>query len=127
MAQQALGRNNDQRLAVRPYHLPPQQVVHLHGCCRNANLHVVVGALLQKALDTRRRMFGAGAFVSVRQHQRQTAHAAPFDLARSDKLVDHDLGAVGKIAVLRLPYDEFLGSRSRIAVLEAHHGFFREH
>src|SRR6185369_2988685 len=106
--QQALRRKDDQRLAVRAHHLTAQQVIHLHRGSRHADLHVVVGAHLQKTLDAARRMLGARAFVAVRQHHREPAQAAPLDFARHDELVDDDLRAVDEIAVLRLPYHELI-------------------
>src|SRR5579862_3015103 len=50
VAQQALGREDDERLAVGADHLPAQQEEHLHRRGRDADLDVVVGAQLQEAL-----------------------------------------------------------------------------
>ena len=44
MAQQALRRHDDERLAQWAQHLPAQQVKHLRGRRRNAHLHVELGA-----------------------------------------------------------------------------------
>ncbi len=48
-------------------------------------------------------MLRAGAFIAVRQEQRETAEALPLRFARADELVDDDLGAVGEVAVLAFP------------------------
>src|SRR6516162_4726204 len=94
MAQQALRRHDDQRLAEGLMHLPAQHVEHLCGSRGHAYLHVVLRAQLQETLETRRGMLGARAFVTVRQQQRQAAEALPLSLARADELVDDDLAAV---------------------------------
>src|SRR5215831_9699868 len=119
--QQALRREDDERLAVRTDHLPAQQEEHLHRGRRDADLDVVVGAQLQIALDAPGGVLGALAFVAVRQHQHHAADAAPLDLARGDELVDHHLRAIGEIAELRLPDHQLVRLRGRVAVLEAEH------
>ena len=70
-AQQALRRHHDERLAHAPQHLEAQQVEHLRGRRRLADLDVVLGARLEIALEPRARVLGAVAFVSVREQQRQ--------------------------------------------------------
>src|SRR6266545_1065535 len=119
--QQAFRAHDDQRLAKVAHHLPAQQMEDLRRSGRHANLHVVLGAELQIALRPRRRMLGPLPFVAVRQEQRESADAAPFDFAGGDELVDDDLCAVGKIAELRLPDHQPVGLRRRVAVLESEH------
>jgi hypothetical protein len=80
-AQQALGREDDQRLAELPHHLPAQQVEDLARRGRLHDLHVVVGRQLHEALQARAAVLGALALVAVRQHQRQAVLAAPLHFA----------------------------------------------
>ena len=58
-------------------HLPAQHVEHLRRRRGHADLHVVLGAQLQEALEARRGMLGTLALVAVRQEQRQAATAGP--------------------------------------------------
>ena len=67
MAQQALGRHDDQRLAPRSQHLPPQEVEELGRRRRIDHLHIVFGAELQEALEAGARVLGPLPFVAVRQ------------------------------------------------------------
>ena len=69
---------------------------------------------------------GPGALVAVRQQQRQAAGLAPLRLAGDDEAVDDHLGGVGEVAELRLPEDERVRRRRRVAVLEAEAGDLRE-
>src|SRR5258708_25685334 len=103
MAQQALGRHDDERLAQRAQHLPAQHVEHLRRRRGNANLHVELGAELQKSLEARRGVFRTLAFVAMRQEQGDAGHAAPLGFPRADELVDDDLRTVAEIAELALP------------------------
>ena len=43
------------------------------------------------------------ALVAMRQQADETRHAEPLLFAARDELVEHDLGAVGEVAELRLP------------------------
>ena len=63
----------------------------------------------------------------MRQQQNQSAEASPFDFAGADELIDHNLGAVGKVTELGLPEHQRIGSGCRIAVFEPEHGVFRQH
>ena len=103
VAQQALGRHDDQRLAPLPQHLPAQQVEVLRRRRRLDDLDVVLGAQLQEALDARARMLRPLPFVAVRQQHTRPLRALPLVLAGGDELVDDDLRAVGEVAELRLP------------------------
>ncbi len=53
MPQHALGREHYQRLSPLPERLSPEQMKILSGVGRLANLEVVSGSQLQKALDAR--------------------------------------------------------------------------
>ena len=64
----------------------------------NANLPIMFGAKLHVTLDTRRRMLRSLTFIAMRQHQCKPRKPAPLGLARSNELVDDDLGAILKIA-----------------------------
>src|SRR5437588_3094000 len=87
---------------------------------------VLLGSALEEPFEPRARMLGAIAFVAVRKQERQPRELAPLGEAGGDELVDDDLGAVDEVAELRLPADERLRSRDRIAVLEADRRVLRE-
>ena len=122
--QVALGRHQDQRLAELPMHLPAQDVEVLGGGGAVSDLKVVFGALLQEALQARRAVLWAHAFLAVRQHHHQARDAAPLRFRRGDELVDDDLGAVDEVAELRFPDDEHVRFVERVAVVEAEHRRF---
>src|SRR6218665_2204079 len=109
VAQQRLGRHDDQRLAQRAHHLAPQHMENLAGRGRLHHLHVGVGRHLHEALQTRRTVLGALAFVAMGQHQRDAVDAAPLDFARGDELVDHHLRAIGEVAELGFPDHQGIG------------------
>ena len=119
--QQALRRHDDQRLAERAHHLPAQHVEHLRGRGRHADLHVVLGAELQEALEPRRGVFGPLPFVAMRQEQREPAVTAPLRLARRNELVDDHLRAVREVAELAFPDHQAIRIGGRVAVLETEH------
>src|SRR5258706_12054830 len=127
VTQQALGREDDERLAVGPDHLPAQQEEHLHRRGRDAHLDLVDAAPLPEAPRTAGAAVGPLPFVAVRQHHHHAADAAPLDLARGDELVDHHLRAVDEVAELRLPDHELVWLRGRVAEFEAEHRLFRQH
>ena len=87
---------------------------------------VVLGPLLEESLEPRARVLGAVAFVAVRQQERQARGLTPLRAPGDEELVDHDLGAVDEVAELRLPEDERVRSRDRVAVLESERGVLRE-
>jgi hypothetical protein len=93
---------------------------------RHADLHVVQRAELQEALQARRGMLGALAFVTVRQEQHQPAKPAPLGFAGADELVDHHLRAVAEVAELAFPDGQRARVGGGVAVFEAHHRFFRQ-
>jgi hypothetical protein len=80
---------------------------------------VVLGRELQEPLEPCARVLGAVALVPVGQEEREARGLLPLRAARDDELVDHDLRAVDEIAELRLPDDERVRRRDRVAVLEA--------
>ena len=124
--QQALGRQDDQRFAEVPLHLPAKHVEHLGRGGGVDHLHVVVGAQLQEPLRPGGRVLRTLAFIAVWQEQGQTAVALPLHFSRGDELIEVDLSTVGKIAELRLPDHQHLRIAQRIAVLEAHAGRLSE-
>src|SRR5262245_52249936 len=71
-------------------------------------------------------MFRPLSLVTMRQHERQIAQAAPLRFTRADELIDDDLRAVHEIAELRLPDREAVRLRGGEAVLESEHCFFRQ-
>ena len=113
------GRHDDQRLAEQADHLPAQQVEDLRRRGRLADLHVVLGAQLQEALEARRRVLRALPLVAVRQQQREAAARPHLVSPERDELIDDDLRAVDEVAELRLPDDQRVGVGGGVAVLEA--------
>src|SRR5438034_2516762 len=85
---------------------------------RIAHLEVVLGALLEPALQAGAGVLRALAFVAVRQEQHQAAVALPFGLAAREELVADDLAAVGEVAKLGFPYDE--GDRKSTRLNSSH-------
>src|SRR6266404_2114571 len=106
MAQHALGREYDERLAPWAAHLAAQHVKILSGSRGLANLHVVLGGELHEAFQAGAGMFRSLAFVAVRQEHYDAGRQIPFILAGADELVDDHLCPVRKIAELRFPQNE---------------------
>src|SRR4051812_34792800 len=100
VAKQRLGRHHDQRLAEVAPHLTPQDVEIIRRSGAIGDLEIVLGAELQVALEARRAMLRPLPLEPVRKQQDQAAGAKPLGLARSDELVDYDLGAIGEVAEL---------------------------
>ena len=126
MAQHALGREDDQRLAPVTQRLPAQQVEILRGVGGLADLDVVPRCELQEALDARAGVFRALAFVAVRQQQHQAGKQFPLVFAGADELIDDCLRDVDEVAELRFPQDQRFGIVAAVAVFEAHHAGFGE-
>ena len=124
--QQRLRRHHDQGLADFAMQLTPQRVEEIGGRGGIDHLHIVFGAHLQEAFETRRGMLRPLPFIPMRQHADEAGHAQPFALAGGDELVEQHLRAVGKVAELRFPDRERIRLRQRVAIFEAEHGFFRE-
>ena len=103
MAQQALRRQHDQRLAPAPQRLPAQEVEVLRRGRGLADLDVVLGRELQEALEAGAGVLRPLPLVAVRQEQDEARQQAPLVLAGAEELVDDDLRAVGEVAELRLP------------------------
>ena len=99
-------------------------------CCargrRVRDPDVLLRGELEEALEASARVLGAVALVAVRQQKRQACRLTPLREARDDELVDHDLRAVDEVAELRLPQNERLRCRDRVAVLESEARIFRE-
>ena len=127
VAQQALRRHQDQRLAELALHLTAQDVEVVRRRRAIGDLHVVFGAHLQPALETRGGMLRPLALVAVRQQADEARHAQPFAFARRDELVEHHLRAVGEVAELRFPQRQRVGLGQGVAVFETEHRFFRQH
>src|SRR5262249_1824400 len=106
VTEQALGRHQDQRLSELAFELAPQDMKIVRRRRAVCDLHVVLGAHLQKTLEPCRRVFRSLALVAVRQEANEPGHAQPFALARGDKLIEQDLCAVREISELRLPQRE---------------------
>src|SRR6202521_5650133 len=94
--QQRLRRHQDQRLPDLALKLTPQYVEVVGRRRAVRHLHIVLGAHLQEALEPRRGMVRALAFVAMRQQAHETGHAQPFALAARYELIEHDLRATGE-------------------------------
>lgn len=101
---------------------------HVEGLRRGggyAHQHILQCAQLQEALQPRRAVFRALAFVAVRQQQGQAGHAAP-PARRQPQVVDHHLRTIGKVAKLAFPDAQGVGVGGGEAIFERHHRFFAE-
>jgi len=78
----------------------------------------------QEALDTAGRVLRSSAIIAVRQKHDQARFDIPFGLTRSHELIDHNLGAVCKVAKLGLPEDKSVGVSLGVALLKAKHCVF---
>src|SRR5690606_28676275 len=126
VTQQALWRHDHQRLTQRRQHLTTQHVKYLRRSGRQADLDIVLGAQLQEALQTCRRVFRSLPFVAVWQQQGQAAQALPLVLTAGDELVDNHLGAVGEVAELGFPDYQGIRRGRGIAILEGQYRHFRK-
>ena len=107
-------------------HLAAQGVVVVRRRRAVDDLHVVLRAHLQEALEAGGGVFRALPLIAMRQEADEARHAQPFALAGGDELVEQHLRAVGEVAELRFPEDERLRRRQRVAVFVAEHRFFGE-
>ena len=73
---------------------------------RHAHLDIVLGTQLQEPLQSCRRMLRPLPFIAMGKQQGQATKPAPFVLATGQELVNHYLGAVGKVTELGLPNDQ---------------------
>ena len=71
-------------------------------------------------------MFRTLALVAVWQEQRKPAQSTPLSLARTDELVDNDLGTVSKVTELGFPDNQRVGRRCRVAILETKNRLLRQ-
>src|SRR5436190_7525550 len=127
VAEQALRAHEDERLAEAPVHLAAEGVEVLPWRGQVADLHVVLGAELEEALEARARVLGALALVAVREEQHEAAHALPLRLRAGEELVDDHLRAVDEVAELRLPDDQPARVGEAHAELEAEDGVLGQH
>src|SRR5262245_43073261 len=125
--EEALRGHDDERFPEVPVHLPAERVEVLRRRTQVADLHVVLGAELEEALEARARMLGALALVPVREQQDEAARPLPLRLGRRDELIDDDLRPVHEVAELRLPDDETVRVGEARPELEAEHGVRGEH
>src|SRR5690242_921041 len=84
--QQTLWRKDDERLDEIAFHLAAQHMEVLRGASEIADLDVVLGARLKKALDASAGMFRPLPFVAVRKQQHNSTGALPFRFRRDDEL-----------------------------------------
>src|SRR5881296_3981270 len=127
VAEQALRAHQHERLPEAPVHLAAQRVEVLRRRGQVADLHVVLGAQLEEALEAGTRVLGPLALVAVRQEEDEAAHALPLRFGGGEELVDHHLRAVGEVAELRLPHDQSMRVGEAHAELEPQHCVLRQH
>src|SRR2546428_5954237 len=127
VAEQALRGHQHERLPEAPMHLAAEDVEVLRRRGQVADLHVVLGAELEEALEACARVLGALALVAVREEQHEAAHALPLRLGAGEELVDDHLRAVDEVAELRLPEDQPARVGEAHAELEAEHGVLGQH
>src|SRR6476469_10287811 len=87
------------------------------------NLKIVLGAELQETLKPRAGVFGALAFVAVRQKQGQARRLPPLVFRGGNVLINNGLRSVYKIAELRFPHYQGIARHDRIAIFETEHAF----
>ena len=124
--QQTFRRHDDERLDEVALHLTPQDMKILRRGGHVADLDVVLGAGLQKTLESRAGMFGTLTFIAVRKQQHNPTRPLPFRFRRDDELIDNGLRAIGEIAELRFPQTKHLRIIERVTVIEPEHRSLRE-
>ena len=121
MAQQALRREDDERLLDGLAALARSRWKYEAGVVGLATCMLSSARELQEALDARARVLRPLPLVAVRQQQHEAARLAPLRLGAGEELVDDHLRAVHEVAELRLPQHERAVLGHRVAVLEAQH------
>ena len=126
LAEERLGRHDDERLAQRAEHLPTQRVEVLRGRGEVADLPVVLGGHREVALEPR-----AGSAPSRPSNPCGSSSTRPLSrrhLSSADtgELIDDHLRAVGEVAELRFPEDQRLRGVEAVAVVEAHDAILGE-
>ena len=136
VAEQRLREEEDERLTELAVHLATQQmeVVRRFRAVGDLDIAVLVltvkllrrredaGILvdeLQITLHATRRVLRTLTVVTVGQAHDKTRTLEPLDFSRSNKLVNNDLGSVGKITKLSFPHDKCVGRRKRVTILES--------
>lgn len=135
VAEHGLGEGQDQRLAELAVDLATEDVEVLGRGGSVDDLHVavlvlagellgrgvdvrVIIAQLEVTLNTRGRVLGALAVITVGEGHNETGTLEPLLLTRGEELIDNALRVVGKVTELSLPYDESVGVNERIAELK---------
>ena len=126
MAQHALRREDDQRLAPVAQCLPAQEMEILRGVRGLAIWMLSFRGELNEALDAGAGVLRTLAFVAVRQQHHEAGEQIPLVFSGADELVDDDLGDVDEVAELRFPEDERFGIVAAVAVFEAEDSGFGE-
>ena len=83
--------------------------------------HVALGAELQEALESCRRVLRSLSFVAMRQQQHQAVVLVPLCAIRDHELIDDRCRDVREVAELRFPAHQRVRCGGAEAVLEAHH------
>src|SRR5262249_978703 len=107
-AQQTLRRSDDEGFDEIAFHLAAQHMKILCSGRKIADLDVVLGTLLEEALDARTGMLRPLAFVAMREQQHDPAGLLPLRFCRNDELINDCLRSVDEIAELRLPQAKHL-------------------
>ena len=118
VGQQALWRHDDKRFAKLAGKLPAKNVKIL---CRGRqiyDLHILLGAELEKTLETRAAVLRTLPFVAVRQQHHEITPSLPFRFRRTDELINDHLRPISKITELRFPQHEGILAGHRVAVFK---------
>ena len=125
--EQPFGGEDDQRPPEQLFDLSPQHMEKLGRGGRVNDLHVLVTAKLQITFNAGAGMLRSLTFVAMRQKHGQGAAAIPLGQATGNKLIDDNLGAVGKITELGFPDGQIIWGLHRVAVLKAKYCKLGEH
>src|SRR5438270_833785 len=83
---------------------------------------VAAGGELEEALEASAGMLRALALVAVGEEKRQRRVLSPLGAGSGNELVDHDLGDIDKVTILRFPEHEGVRRMHAVAILEAQDG-----
>src|SRR5207244_3038716 len=125
-AEQALRREQDERLPPPAERLAAQDVEALRGGRGLDDLQVVVRGRGEEPLEARARVLRPLPLVPVRQQEDEAREEPPLRLRAGHELVHDHLRAVHEVAELRLPQDERLREVATVAILEPERRRLRE-
>ena len=90
----------------------------LSRCRQVGDLNIVLRAELQEPFQTRTGVLRTHAFISMGEQHHQATWRLPLGFRRGDKLINNDLGTIGKVPKLGLPHDQHVGSAKGVTVIK---------